>query len=101
YQGLALGVVEGALPGGHSPAYFVMLTQPLPGTPITWRNDPASFKGFPEFFLAHETAHQWWGQAVGWCNYHEQWLSEGFAQYFAVLYGQHRHSEETFASIMR
>ena len=38
------------------------------------------------FFLAHEVAHQWWGQAVGWKNYHEQWLSEGLAQYFAVLY---------------
>jgi aminopeptidase N len=23
---------------------------------------------------------------VGWKNYHEQWLSEGFAQYFAALY---------------
>ena len=37
-------------------------------------------------FLAHEIAHQWWGHAVGWKNYHEQWLSEGLAQYFAVLY---------------
>ena len=33
-------------------------------------------------------AHQWWGQAVGWKNYHEQWLSEGFAQYFAALYAE-------------
>jgi aminopeptidase N len=31
-------------------------------------------------------AHQWWGQAIGWKNYHEQWLSEGLAQYFAALY---------------
>ncbi len=37
-------------------------------------------------FLAHEVAHQWWGQAVGWKNYHEQWISEGLAQYFAALY---------------
>ena len=43
-----------------------------------------SFDGYPPFFLAHELAHQWWGQAVGWKNYHEQWLSEGFAQYFAA-----------------
>src|SRR5207245_10015972 len=35
-----------------------------------------------------ELAHQWWGQAVGWRNYHEQWISEGFAQYFAALYAQ-------------
>ena len=50
---------------------------------------PSSSTTFPEFFLAHELAHQWWGQAVGWRNYHEQWLSEGFAQYFAALYAQH------------
>ena len=42
----------------------------------------------PSFFLAHELAHQWWGQAVGWKNYHEQWLSEGFAQYFAAMYAE-------------
>ena len=76
------------LPGGHSPGYFAVLNQPLPDTPLRWRNDPAAFDGYPEFFLAHELAHQWWGQAVGWRNYHEQWLSEGFAQYFAALYAQ-------------
>ena len=54
----------------------------------SYRDDPASFSDFPEFFLAHELAHQWWGQAVGWKNYHEQWLSEGFAQYFAALYAE-------------
>ena len=45
-------------------------------------------------------AHQWWGQAVGWRNFHEQWLSEGFAQYFAVLYAQ-SHRPEAFSSILR
>ncbi len=51
------------------------------------RNDPVAFENiYPHLFLAHEVAHQWWGQAVGWKNYHEQWLSEGLAQYFAALY---------------
>ena len=68
---------------------------------VSWRNDPASFDGFPEFFLAHELAHQWWGQAVGWKNYHEQWLSEGFAQYFAALYAQQQRGDEVFASVLR
>ena len=78
-----------------------MLNNPLPTSRYTWRNDPASFSGFPEFFIAHELAHQWWGQAVGWRNYHEQWLSEGFAQYFAALYAQHSRGERTFVDMLR
>ena len=82
YQSFTLAVVERDQPGGHSPPYFAALSQPPPATPISWRTDPAYFDGFPEFFLAHETAHQWWGQAVGWKNYHEQWISEGFRAIF-------------------
>jgi hypothetical protein len=101
YPAFSLALVESDLPGGHSPGYFAVLNQPLPTTPYVWRNDPASFEDFPEFFIAHELAHQWWGQAVGWRNYHEQWLSEGFSQYFAALYAQRRRGDETFASVLR
>jgi hypothetical protein len=101
YPAFTLAIVEGDLPGGHSPAYFAQLFQPLPMTVQTWRNDPAAFDRFPDFFLAHELAHQWWGQAVGWRNYHEQWISEGFAQYFAALYAQHQRGDGVFAGVMR
>lgn len=36
----------------------------------------------------HEVAHQWWGHAVGWTSYHDQWMSEGFAEFSASLYAQ-------------
>ena len=101
YESFTLAIVESDLPGGHSPGYFAVLNQTRPDTPFVWHNDPANFHGYPEFFLAHELAHQWWGQAVGWGNYHEQWLSEGFAQYFAALYAQHHHGDETFAAVLR
>jgi len=33
----------------------------------------------------HEFGHQWWGHTVGWKSYHDQWLSEGFAEFTAAL----------------
>ena len=101
YGTFTLALVESVLPGGHSPGYFAVLNEPLPNESVTWRGDPAAFSGFPEFFLAHELAHQWWGQAVGWKNYHEQWLSEGFAQYFAALYAQKTRGDRTFSDMLR
>jgi len=87
YPNFAVLALEADLPGGHSPPYFAALNQPTPTTIFSWRSDPIAFDNqFPDFFLAHEVAHQWWGQAVGAKNYHEQWLSEGLAQYFAYLY---------------
>ena len=101
YPSFTLALVGDRLPGGHSPGYFALLKQPMPYVPSIWINDPAAFDGFPEFFLAHEIAHQWWGQAVGGQNYHEQWLSEGFAQYFAALYAERRHGDQLFGSVLR
>ena len=45
-----------------------------------------------DFFRAHESSHQWWGQRVGWKSYHDQWLSEGFAEFSGLLYVQYRES---------
>ena len=101
FSGITLALVEDELPGGHAPGYFAMINNPPPVSQVTWRNDPAAFQGFPEFFLAHELAHQWFGQAVGWKNYHEQWLSEGIAQYFAALYARDKRGESAFRDILR
>ena len=101
YDSMTLAMVEDDVPGGHAPGYMAMLNNAPPVTQVSWRNDPAAFQGFPEFFIAHELAHQWFGQAVGWKNYHEQWLSEGFAQYFAALYARERRGEGAFRDILR
>ncbi len=101
FPSLSVAVIENDTPGGHSPAYLSIVNQPLAGSPVTWMNDPASFPNYREFFVAHEIAHQWWGQAVGWRNYHEQWISEGFAQYFAALYALHARGQGAFDDLMR
>ena len=41
----------------------------------------------------HEVAHQWWGHAVGWTSYRDQWMSEGFAEFSAGIYIQHIHNK--------
>ncbi len=39
---------------------------------------------------AHEVAHQWWGNQVGWTGYRDQWISEAMASYSARLFGKVR-----------
>jgi aminopeptidase N len=48
----------------------------------------SKFSGFVQEVTPHEVAHQWWGHSVGWASYHDQWLSEGFAQFSAGLFLQ-------------
>ncbi len=101
YTAATIALLESDLPGGHSPGYFAVLNTPQSFATVNWRGDPASFENFPQFFLAHELAHQWWGQAIGWKNYHEQWISEGFAQYFAALYAQRARGDRVFFDMLR
>jgi len=35
--------------------------------------------------IAHETAHQWWGDLVIWSDYRAQWISEALANYSALM----------------
>jgi aminopeptidase N len=54
----------------------------------------------PDFFLAHELAHQWWGQGVAPASYREQWLSEAWAQYSAALWTRHRKGEDAMRDML-
>lgn len=86
YPSLTIAALEDNLPGGHSPAYFSLLNQAHLASPLSWSRDPVAFSDAPDFFLAHEIAHQWFGQAVAGRDYHGRWISEGFAQYLAWMY---------------
>jgi len=50
--------------------------------------DASEFARFVDEVIPHEVSHQWWGHMVGWSSYHDQWLSEGFADFSAGLYLQ-------------
>ncbi len=41
------------------------------------------YADFIQEVTPHEVSHQWWGHMVGWASYHDQWLSEGFAEFSA------------------
>ena len=101
YPYLDLVVAEAEVPGGHSPPGLVFLQlrpSVLIGRPLA--EDPANFSDMPDFFLAHELAHQWWGQATAPANYHEQWLSEAWAQYAAALWVRHEGGEDDFREML-
>jgi aminopeptidase N len=49
-----------------------------------------------EGLIAHETAHQWFGDAVTERDWSHVWLSEGFATYFAALWTRHAHGDSAF-----
>lgn len=54
-----------------------------------------------ETLIAHEIAHQWWGNMVGWSSYRDQWLSEAMANYSALqFYAAQQGAGSTFLADM-
>jgi len=51
---------------------------------------------FWRYVAPHEIAHQWWGHIIGWDSYHDQWMSEGFAEFSASLYVQMTRGNDKF-----
>lgn len=54
-----------------------------------------------EALVAHEIAHQWFGDSVTQSTWADLWLSEGFATYFAALFIEKHDGEEAFREHMR
>jgi tetratricopeptide (TPR) repeat protein len=73
-----------ATPGTVSRGYLSLLTlaQPIVDEVALERRQAVEAAGT----MAHELAHQWWGNMVGWTSYRDQWLSEALADYASALY---------------
>jgi outer membrane protein assembly factor BamD (BamD/ComL family) len=85
----SMTVIEAPLPfgiGGIGPATLMLLTE-------------KSFEEnavIPESLMAHEAAHQWWGNLVPISfeqqeSDYSQWLSEGFASYSDAMFLEKKH----------
>jgi aminopeptidase N len=58
-----------------------------------------SVSGRPNLSLvAHETAHQWFGDSVTERDWDDVWLSEGFATYFQQLTVEHYEGRDAFVA---
>jgi aminopeptidase N len=101
YSRLNVVWTEGYAPGGHSPPGMVLMMRRPMLLRSVLRDDPASFPDSPDFHLAHELAHQWWGHGVAPQNYRERWISEASAQYAAALWVRRARGDDAFQGVLR
>jgi len=70
-------------------------------TAIFYNDSAYGRRTLSELTVAHETAHQWFGDAVTEADWHHLWLSEGFATYFAALWLRQADGDSAFSREMQ
>ncbi len=85
YSSLALTQMPGELSQGF-PGLILLSTFAFlsPQEQAELKLDPV-VRAVDSQILVHETAHEWWGDLVLWKTYHDQWISEGLANYSSLL----------------
>jgi peptidase M1-like protein len=85
YAGLALTQMPGDVSQGWPSLIFLSSFSFLTPTEKSELHMSPLAKALSDNVIAHETAHQWWGDLVTWKSYRDQWLAEALATYSSLM----------------
>ena len=68
---------------------------------IFYSENSVSGKNKAENLMAHEIAHQWFGNSVTENDWHHIWLSEGFATYMTAVYQEKTYGRKELDKTMK
>jgi aminopeptidase N len=57
-------------------------------------DERAMLDSTPDWLIAHELGHQWWGDLVTCKDWSHLWLNEGFATYSEILWDEYAHGRD-------
>lgn len=90
YEKYAQTAIRGFMWGGMENISATTLTR------STLHDQKAQLDYTSDGLVAHELAHQWWGDLLTCKNWNHTWLNEGFATYFDALYVEHDLGENEY-----
>ncbi|HKW24204.1 MAG TPA: M1 family aminopeptidase [Terriglobales bacterium] len=101
YSSLSLTQMPGAVSQGWPGLIFLSSFAFLsPHEREVLRFSPQADVLYGELMPAHEAAHQWWGDMVGWRSYRDQWIGEALSNYCVLMMLEREHPQQ-FALMMQ
>jgi len=85
YSDLALTQYPGRISQGWPGLIFLSSYAFLNSAEREHLEKDKAYRLIQEQSVAHETAHQWWGDLVTWNGYRDQWIMEALANYSALM----------------